>query len=232
MASEQVVGRRVEMADTTQKDELVKCATCRQMLPKSMVNIRISHGKYRAAYCKMCVCKANAASAEKVRIKMRIAADKNLPLLCSICKVNKPVSEFVTGQCRYVCADCRWQDRCNKPFDVRIACIKKRATVRGLPFSIDAKFLSNLWTSQGGKCAYSGLPMRLAPLRRTPNHRFGDPYAFSVDRVVCATGYVPGNVVLCCNAINIFKGKMPMDTVVVFAKSIARHARKRRAADG
>lgn len=65
------------------------------------------------------------------------------------------------------------------------------------------KILVKLWEIQGGRCAYTDLPMQLG----------GGSFHFSesrnlhctVDRLDSAMGYEAGNVILCCADINRMK---------------------------
>lgn len=62
------------------------------------------------------------------------------------------------------------------------------------PVEIDVAYLRNLWQEQDGKCAVSGLSLEF-----TANN----VCAASIDRRDCSLGYVPGNVVLTCQWVNL-----------------------------
>jgi len=74
--------------------------------------------------------------------------------------------------------------------------------------------------------------MVLAPSSRVTSHRIGAAYAMSVDRVRCGDGYVPGNVVLCCNAVNLFKNALSVEDFLRFAEAVASRSEVIRCAHG
>jgi hypothetical protein len=66
-----------------------------------------------------------------------------------------------------------------------------RATKKGVPFSLTADDVLALFQSQRATCAVSGIPFERG---REEAH----PFAFSIDRISPAGGYVAGNVRLVC----------------------------------
>jgi hypothetical protein len=77
---------------------------------------------------------------------------------------------------------------------------RKSAHKRGLRFALTPTSIMNMMRAK--KCYYSGIEL-------TPGappgekHRLTD---FSIDRIDADLGYVPGNVVACCRAVNELKG--------------------------
>lgn len=69
-------------------------------------------------------------------------------------------------------------------------------------FDLDNDYLEDLWARQNGRCAYSGLPMRLFEYRRTEKGVRGIPTDASLDRIDSSRGYVRGNVQFVCVALN------------------------------
>jgi hypothetical protein len=57
-----------------------------------------------------------------------------------------------------------------------------------------------MWDNQKGLCYYSNLPMQL--------NRDDNRLSVSIDRLDNKEGYVDGNVVLCCSAVNIMKNDL------------------------
>lgn len=71
------------------------------------------------------------------------------------------------------------------------------------PVTIDD--LMNLWISQGGRCALSGIEMTWG---NGEQNRIPSPFAVSLDRVDQKIGYVKGNIRLLCYCVNNFRGTM------------------------
>lgn len=69
-----------------------------------------------------------------------------------------------------------------------------RARQRGLPCEIDAYAIDRMLVDQGWRCAISNMPLEAR----------GDhgPFGPSLDRIVPALGYVPGNIRVVCNMAN------------------------------
>jgi hypothetical protein len=85
--------------------------------------------------------------------------------------------------------------------------LKKAKRARILEVDIDIDFLSQLWESQGGKCAISGYPMTYSE-----SNLFG----VSIDRIDCQKGYTQDNVQLVCQAINFGKNKYTNNEMIEF----------------
>lgn len=70
---------------------------------------------------------------------------------------------------------------------------------------IDLAYLKELWESQQGRCAYTGLPLR------TRNHKTGRALidVASLDRIDSSKGYVKGNVQFVSAALNLAKSDLP-----------------------
>lgn len=81
----------------------------------------------------------------------------------------------------------RGQKDLNRIFVERIAAAKERVKRSGLEFGIDVQFLHELWSTQEGKCAVSGLQM---------TYVFAEgriPTNVSVDRINSLDGYTKEN---------------------------------------
>lgn len=77
---------------------------------------------------------------------------------------------------------------------------RKSAHKRGIQFALTPTSIMNMLRAK--KCHYSGIEL-------TPGARPGQQQKltdFSIDRVDSSIGYVPGNVVACCRAVNEMKG--------------------------
>lgn len=90
-----------------------------------------------------------------------------------------------------------WPERTNK--------IKLRASTAGIPYDLDAGFLSHLWDEQKGLCFYTDYDMVGA---------WGSGLSInslSVDKIIPELGYVKTNVVLCTQRANTIKNNMTLD---------------------
>ena len=87
---------------------------------------------------------------------------------------------------------------------------------------VDAAYLQQLWESQDGKCAYSGLPMLLPdiPEDSCRTVKFGEGcnpiLCGSVDRIDSALPYQPGNLQFVCRGINHLKSDAHGHQVMAF----------------
>ena len=89
-----------------------------------------------------------------------------------------------------------------------------RAARRNLDFCLDTNFFSDLFFSQGGRCALSGLPMFLNNFRKKRVHK--SLYYASVDRLDAAFGYIPGNVQFVCLGMNYMRNSFTIDETKEF----------------
>jgi hypothetical protein len=76
--------------------------------------------------------------------------------------------------------------------------IHKSAIGRGIAWTLSAEFLDDLFLSQRGRCALSGLPLFLG---------YGE-HSISIDRVDSSLGYSPGNVQLVVKEVNVMKHEL------------------------
>ena len=116
---------------------------------------------------------------------------------CYKCRETKPVSEFRRNRSKkdgFSC-DCK---ACHavyvksfymsRPFYAILTTAKKRAKDRDLPFSITEEYLESIWT---GVCPVFQVRLNL----RSYGGNAQSPAKPSLDRLVPAKGYVPGNVI-------------------------------------
>jgi hypothetical protein len=87
-----------------------------------------------------------------------------------------------------------------------VLCSKKRdgGRRRDLGHDIDFEYLMELYRTQNGKCALSGLEM---------THKWNSPYSISCDRIDSSCGYIRGNVQLVCKWVNLGKHKFTNDDI-------------------
>lgn len=101
-----------------------------------------------------------------------------------------------------VCKECASDNRDNTKFTLegklRSMCMNAKA--RNSEYNISVPYLVQLYKDQKGKCHYSGIKMEL------PNeNNFTGDNLISLDRKNSDSGYLIGNVVLCCWKINRMK---------------------------
>jgi hypothetical protein len=77
--------------------------------------------------------------------------------------------------------------------------LKRRATKSRKPFDLTPGFLAEMYHSQRGLCAYTGIPLRLDSTETQPD-------SLSVDKIEARKGYTPDNVILCSTFANTLKG--------------------------
>jgi hypothetical protein len=100
---------------------------------------------------------------------------------------------------------------------------KVRAAQRGLVFDLTADYLLQLYRTNGGRCAVTGIPFDMR-VERTTRVR---PYGVSVDRIECRGPYTRENVRLILTALNIAINEFGWGTYLTVARAaIAGQLRK------
>jgi hypothetical protein len=82
----------------------------------------------------------------------------------------------------------------------------RKAKTRGKSHDLDLAYIKQLWESQNGRCAFTGI--QLTPY----DHRRGiqdNITLASLDRIDSSVGYVKGNVQFISAALNLAKQDMP-----------------------
>lgn len=92
--------------------------------------------------------------------------------------------------------------------------LKDRARKKDIQCNIDLQYLHELWNTQKGLCALSGIPMTYYfDSGRVPTN-------VSVDRINSNLGYIKGNLQLVCMAVNQMKSDLTIEQLKYFCKSI------------
>lgn len=92
--------------------------------------------------------------------------------------------------------------------------LKDRARKKDIQCNIDLQYLHELWNTQKGLCALSGIPMAYYfDSGRVPTN-------VSVDRINSNLGYIKGNLQLVCMAVNQMKSDLTIEQLKYFCKSI------------
>ena len=86
--------------------------------------------------------------------------------------------------------------------------------------SITIDYLEQLWTTQNGRCPYTGV---LLVLNTHANQSHDKRYTASLDRIDCNKGYIPGNVQFVSMPINYLKNTMSHEHTIEFLQIIAKN---------
>jgi len=84
-------------------------------------------------------------------------------------------------------------------------------------FNITLEYLKDLWESQGGKCAISGVEMEL-PATLAENR--DSPFCASLDRINSEVGYIQGNVQFVTQFCNLGKRDFKTEKVLKFIQAV------------
>lgn len=159
--------------------------------------------------------------------------DEDGNLLCYSCKQYKPLDCFdknIDKQFRAEkdsrCKECkrnaylrrkeknRGSKDLNRLLYERFHGLKDRARKKDIQCNIDLQYLHELWNTQKGLCALSGIPMTYYfDSGRVPTN-------VSVDRINSNLGYIKGNLQLVCMAVNQMKSDLTIEQLKYFYKSI------------
>ena len=82
--------------------------------------------------------------------------------------------------------------------NIMVCQARTRAAKKGVPFNITPDHVRSLYKATGGRCALTDFPFQ--------DNGPASPLSMSIDRIVPALGYVPGNVRLILNGLNSLKG--------------------------
>jgi len=128
---------------------------------------------------------------------------------CSICNTEKPIEDYWPSEvAKKRCRDClrlsrqrRYNNSAEKYLLRAVQKLKHVRVKNGFDWTIDPDEIVNLWHTQGGKCAVSGLNMT--------HHRGAKdkkmPLNASIDRINSAEHYISGNVQLVCYQVNMMR---------------------------
>ncbi|KKL54290.1 hypothetical protein LCGC14_2266890 [marine sediment metagenome] len=97
---------------------------------------------------------------------------------------------------------------------IALASYRRRSKKSGQPCDLDMGYLLSLLEDQKHKCYYSG--RRMKDLSDGIPH----PQVMSLDRVDPNKGYIRGNVVWCCYAVNIMKQRMSSEELRGWCKDV------------
>lgn len=95
--------------------------------------------------------------------------------------------------------------------------IKSGASKRDIPFDLSAEFLWNLFESQKGKCALTGVDIILVNKIKNNNVNW-DVISASLDRKDSSKGYTEDNVQWVHKTINRLKNNYPLEELLYWSK--------------
>lgn len=97
--------------------------------------------------------------------------------------------------------------------------LKNNAAARGQPLEVTREEAWDIFMTQKGLCALSGLPIVLvANLRDKRKNQTA-----SLDRITSELGYVKGNIQWLHKRINIMKNNMPQDEFLFWCLEVVRN---------
>lgn len=147
---------------------------------------------------------------------------------CSDCKEIKPLMKEFFRRSNGYCLLCERAANSSHSYSslgivltTRLRAAKTRALRKKVPFQLTAESLALLWEKQDGKCFYTGKAMGLGGKGTFTRV---SPDGVSVDRISPERGYVEGNVVLCCWAVNYMKGDYSADEFKAWCKEVCDYA--------
>lgn len=97
------------------------------------------------------------------------------------------------------------------------------AKSRNIEFTLSFSQFKKVYLTR--KCFYTGLEMTFFDDEEESHNRLKF-HSKSIDRIDASLGYVPGNVVACCNGINKLKGRIENDTDPLSVDLIEKMLRK------
>lgn len=97
--------------------------------------------------------------------------------------------------------------------------IKAHARKRKLPFTITIEDAWELFQSQGGKCALTGMPLSLVTIK----NKAPSAESASLDRIDNERGYETGNIQWLHKDINWMKGRFSQDYFIDMCRAVAAH---------
>jgi len=122
-----------------------------------------------------------------------------------------------SAKANWLCRGCAHYENKTRPslykgfLLVHIDVFRKTAAGRGLSWELDPDDVVDLWESQKGLCALSGLPMQK------------NPKTWSIDRIDNDRGYTKDNIHLVLTHVNMMRGKYSIEDFIHTAKAIAAH---------
>lgn len=200
------------------------CVRCKVSKENSDFHRNKNSSDGLVSYCKTC-----KSEYGKRNIYERSTEHK----ICSLCKMKKSPDEFhshrtSTDGLQGCCKLCQ-HEKAKKYYErggvetflkKLFRQIKKNADNRKIKVDINLEYLKELYNSQGGKCAISGIEMTYESYASN-NNRCKNIHNISPDRIDTNVGYVKGNIHLVCNIINIMKWDFGLNDFLHMCKVVS-----------
>ena len=107
------------------------------------------------------------------------------------------------------------------PYRYHFNIAKRRSLTYKRDFDITLEFLKELWLSQDGKCAVTGLPLGIKYIQTKKQKKDKTPFQASLDRIDNNKGYTRDNVRFVCYIFNIARNDFDDEQVIDFCKQVA-----------
>lgn len=202
-----------------------KCSRCGLVKSHKEFQANRSSPDGKRPDCKLC-CSA-AARAARERDKERIKARKQAYYQRNKERVMEQHREYLAknpGRSRDYYDEYRkknreriaawWKKTPRGRFSVLLTLALKRRPTES-PITISE--LMDLWVSQKGRCAVTGIEMAWRQGETLPN-------SMSIDRIDNSIGYSKDNIRLVCYQVNTFRGRWSDEQMLEMAKAIVAHS--------
>jgi len=141
---------------------------------------------------------------------------------CSRCKEIKDKTQYQLGRIKTknwykfsYCNTCRnkhikneMNNDLTRYFNSRLISTRTKARQYKIPFDLDLNYFIKLYELQNKKCFYTDVTMDCQQAGKGISKN-----SFSIDKIIPSKGYIKGNVVFCCNRINIIKNDLSLEEI-------------------
>jgi hypothetical protein len=182
--------------------------------------------------CRACTNDSKQARRRKQGAKERVVVPSDATeKYCTMCEEVHPIEQFYTtgkkvdGTPRYKSECKKWTLlRAKNDYNYAAKKAQRSATVESYlrhllshttkrsRKELTIEGMLDIWSSQSGLCAYSGIPME---------HQIGHPHVASIDRIDSSRGYTMDNVQLVIRPVNFMKSNMSEGEFLEICKLIA-----------
>ena len=128
---------------------------------------------------------------------------------CSAKWINKNVLKVITEQGKEKRRKINLNNKYSKKGEFTY--YLNRIKLRKKEFNLTEEFLNNLWKTQEGKCAFSGITMDKQKFNKRTN-----PHTASIDRIDSKKGYTQDNVQFICYSLNLAKNNFTNEEFITF----------------
>jgi len=190
------LGRTIEYYNNHNEAQIiVECLSCQNILTRRFSNAGNKH-RCLTSNCHNKRCFICGLWKDKSQFSKNLRNKIGLQAYCKTCISNQrcPISEIKDSQLD--------EENIIRFISCKLSELKSKCHKKNIPFEISFDYLLDVWNKQNDMCYYTNIKM------------FHDEYKWhspSVDRKIPGLGYIKGNIVWCCNAVNSFKGLLTHD---------------------